>query len=247
MIRAKITEKGVPFSQLKEALTSRIENANAELGRQFAANISDEAAAGLPTGGWFTIYREAIKFFESADGQTWAAAGLWPQSFSTFPGDSTLVTFGGDSTVAGIMAQQNPWPITMIPAIAAGYRATAKARHASSVEMERERKRIDPVLEDVKSALVAAGGAIQVNTFPTIAGTIYADIGFLALRLEHGLGGLPRIPVWARAFRRAQVNAPKWAAQARPRVEQILRGSESASPIDAMPEQLRKAIQAHRR
>lgn len=199
----------------------------------------------LPAGGWFTIYREAIKYFESSDGTRWAAAGLWPITFMTLPGDTTLIEFSGDSTVAKIMGTRNPWPMDTIPGYVGGYRADVKAKQASTAEMNQERDRIDGLLNEVKEELVEAGGAIDDNAFPVIAGKVYANIAWFAMRLEHGLGGLPRIPVWARTFTQAQPNMPKWAEQARPQIEQILKGAPTRTPIREMPPELLRDLRRH--
>jgi len=246
VLRIKLTKKGRAATRFKQEVEDRVEAANAEIGRQFARNTARVARAQLPTGGWFSIYREAIDFFESPDGKQWAAAGLWPQSFSTFPGDSTIVEFAGTSPVARVMAARNPWPMDSIPAVTGGYRATAKTKHGSPSELDHHRDRISGVLATVKLELAEAGVVLAPGTFPVIAGAVYADIAWFALRLEHGLGGLPRIPVWARTFAQLKREATQWAAAARPTVEPILNGASTRSPIPAMPDALLRALRAHR-
>lgn len=240
MLRARITGKG--RANVAQQAQRRVKAANAELGRQFAMNIAEAVKAELPRGGWFTIYAQAVSYFESSGGEEWAAAGLWPREFSTFPADSTLIEFGGSTEVARIMASRNPWPMDAIPGLTGGYRATARAKQAAGGELEAARDRIGNIIDDVKAELSRAGAPTQDDAFPIIAGTVYADIGHLALRLEHGLGGLPRHPVWAKAFLRAQTAAIRWAEEARPNVESVLRGASSSTAMPSMPDDLRREL-----
>lgn len=220
----------------------RMQAARDELARQAVSKIADAVRQKIPSGGWFTIYREAIEYFESADGKRWGVAGLYPSALSRFDASESQVIFSGASQVAQLMAARNPWPIDMIPAYTGGYRAQAIVKHASVSEIDSHRKRLEGVIAEVKQELLSAGGAIELRGLPVIAGKVYADIAFLAMRLEHGLGGLPRRPVWLKTWNDLRNKMPGWTREALPRIEYVLRGSPSQTPVAAMPDELLRIL-----
>jgi hypothetical protein len=216
--------------------------ARVEVAREVAVQVAAEVKSKIPTGGWFSIYRDAIEFFEH-DEKAWAVAGLYPSALTKFPAEETQLEFSGESKFAVIMAAQNPWTIDMIPALSGGYPAKATAKHASPSEIAAHRARLTTVISSVRDALLAAGGAIESSGLPRINGQVYADIGFLALRLEHGLGGLPRKPVWLKTWNELRAKIDDWAAVPAPLVKQILSGdSTGATEAKTMPKDLLNAI-----
>lgn len=227
--KLKITEKG-----LKKRFAAETKRRVADASQEIASHLADRTAAAvrekIPDGGWFTIYKLAIQYFEDPSHAKWLVQGKFPTALSNLPADSTQIEIYGDTEIASIMKGHNPWTIDMIPSIVGGYRANAKARQASSSEVKAHRKRLTEVLPDVVDALKAAGAVIEQREFPTIAGRVYADIAFMGKRLEHGLGGLPRKPHWLPAWRELQGQAGRWALEIEGKVNPILRGLASRGP-----------------
>ncbi len=241
-MKFRVEQTTPPPKNIARDVERRMKAARDELARQAASNVADAVVKKIPSGGWYTIYREAIQYFESADGTRWGVAGLYPAALSRFDASESQVIFSGSSQVAQIMASRNPWTIDMIPAYTGGYRAQAIVKHASVSEIDSHRKRLEGVIDEVKTELLTAGGAIELRGLPVIAGKVFADIAFLAMRLEHGLGGLPRRPVWLKTWNELRSKLPGWEREALPRIEYVLRGSPTRTPLPAMPEELLRIL-----
>ena len=206
-----------------------------EIGVRLAQRAAETVKNKVPDGGWYTIYKLAISYFEDPVNAEWRVAGKWPVPLSSLPADSTQVEIQGDTEIAGIMRAHNMWTIDMIPSIVGGYRATAVARQASSSEVSHHRARLEKVIDDVKKELSAAGAVVEARGLPTIAGKVYADIAWMGTRLEHGLGGLPRKPHWLPAFRELINKSPEWTSEISSHVDQIMLGRADRGPKPSPP------------
>ena len=227
--RIKITEKG-----LKKRFAFETKRRVSAASHEIAAHLADRTAAAvrneIPDGGWYTIYKLAIQFFEDPINAEWLVTGKWPTALSNLPAESTQIEIYGDTEIARIMKGHNMWTIDMIPSIVGGYRANATARQASTSEVAAHRKRLEDVIDDVKDKLKLAGATIEQRELPTIAGRVYADIVWMGARLEHGLGGLPRKPHWLPAWRELQNKGPAWAREIEGKINPILRGHADRGP-----------------
>ena len=232
--KLRVTKKGLT-KRFGSELQRRVTDASQEIASHLADRTAEEVRSKIPDGGWFTIYKLAIKFFEDTNNASWTIQGLWPTALSKLPAESTLIEIYGDTEIAGIMKGHNMWPIDMIPSIVGGYRANAKARQASSGEVKAQRTRIGKVIGEIEGALKGAGAVIENREFPTIAGKVYADIAWMGARLEHGLGGLPRKPHWIPAFRELTNKAMEWAREIDGKTGPILRGHASRGPKAPQP------------
>jgi len=225
MFKFKVTVKGDRAAQ--QALNARLVSAASLAADTVAERVKDLVREKIPEGGWYDIYREAITYFVTPWGLKWAVSGLWPSKFSTFPADTTLLTFTGTGDVADAIVQYNPWPIDQVPAVTGGYRLNVVARPAAPADVDERRRSIASVIENVKAALTRAGATVKPGEFPEINGIVYADIAFMAKALEHGLAGLKRVPHWAAVFRMATTSKESmgsWIEKNRHRIQQILDG-----------------------
>lgn len=243
-----ILKVGIKLKKAKgadEIVARRVDEA-----RQLAAQAISDAIAEfvkdlIPRrGGWFDIYREAIVYFSTKDGELWAASGLWPKEYSVFPADTTLLTFAlrpGD-TISAVLASYNPWTVDRLPSLNGGIQVDVVAKPGSINEVTAHRERLIGAESAIREGLSNAGASFAPGV-PTIMGKVYADVAFMAHALEHGLAGLPRLPHWAKTFRRAKNDARQWVAPEHDRIQRILAGKETFSDRGrVMPSQLERKL-----
>lgn len=245
MFRLKLTVQGNQAAQAE--LERRLRIAGSVAAANAAVHITDIVRSQIPSGGWYDIYKKAITYFASADGMKYAVSGHWETQFSTFPADTTLVTFTGTSDIASVLVQFNPWVIDQLPAISGGYRVAATAKPQSVSDVEARRKVLVGVATPIRDKLKAAGATI-VDGFPVVNGRVYADIAFMARALEHGLAGLKRIPHWLVAYNiatRSRKNSIRvWTEEVRGKIQAILDGNGNfVSDAPALPPDLARALE----
>ena len=148
-------------------------------------------------GGWFDIYRNAIDFIE-INPMEWGVAGTAELEFDQVEAAASLLWFQGGDDAAQLLAPYNPWTIDTIPAIKNGITADILVRPASESEVDHHRRRLGPQLPSIAILLQRIGGQVEANGLPKIDGRIMADLDFLTRRLEYGLGGFPRTPIWSK-------------------------------------------------
>jgi hypothetical protein len=190
-------------------LRRRIDNAGRHMGRAVAGRIAGEVTKRIQGSGWLQIYRDAITYRETPDGTEWAVAGLSKEeNLFKFPADSSLASFEpvGDGRWP---AEYNPWPIDMIPA--ANYRGTTiVVRGASKSSVESYRAARANNLPTLLAVLAEQNISVDPEGFPTADGGAYADIAYLAQRLELGYPGFPRKPHWGPAASVAESSGDRW-------------------------------------
>lgn len=212
MIRLTKTSK-TDLKALSKDIERRIANVGREVGRAVAERVAEEVRKRLAgRGEWPEIYRDAIIYKESAEGDKWAIAGLSDRSeLFEFPAENSLLYFAGNG-MGQYPALHNPWPLDVIPALTSGYDDTARIEmhDPSTVETYRQARLLN--VPGVINALKAAGGNVDPTgeTLVMIA-RVYADIKYMARRLELGFNGYPRIPHWAPAAALAASQGKNWA------------------------------------
>jgi len=200
------------MEQVFADLPRRMANMGRVIGRELAARTAHEVKKRIPGGGWLSIYRDAIDFFESTEGREWAVAGMAPIELKNPPAEKTLIGFEGKEALGKIMEAYNPWPVDLLPAIQGGFEGPVVARAASPADVEDERKRIALLMPTIRAALIDAGAKIFDKGTPHISGRVYADIAFLARKLELGYEGFPHIPHWTPASSKLRTNYENWTA-----------------------------------
>jgi len=217
--------------KVKQRLDTQLVAERLDAARRLAAQtIVDEIAETVRDliphkGAWFDIYREAVVYFSTKDGDLWAASGLWPKEYSAFPADTTLIEFIGPiDAIGNALVSYNPWTVDQLPAINGGIQTQAHARPASTTQVNSERERLIDAKPSILEVLAQAGATLALGESPTIQGKIYADVAFMANALEHGLAGLPRTPHWIKALRLTKNDARRWVEPVRERIQRIVNG-----------------------
>lgn len=240
-MKFKVTKKVRGPKNFKKEVQRRVRAAATVAGRAIAGGIQKTVLNKIPSGEkWLDLYREAIQYLESRTHDAWTVAGLSPTALITVPAESTQIKImGGEnaSVVANILAGHNPWTVDTLPAISGGIPAEAEVRPASTSEMAAHRLRLSGVLAAVIEQLQSAGAQVS-DGFPQIGGKVFIDLVFLQMRLEHGLGGFPRVPHWLPAARQAANKSKGWVAAERPAIERALAGE----PLPDVPE-MSKALE----
>lgn len=233
--------------QLKREIAKRMHGAQQAAAQKMAEHMAEEVKSRIPTGGWYSIYRNAITFFMSSSGEEFVVSGLWPAPLVEFPAEATLVNIDGTEPVTVALKGWNPWPIDQIPAVDNGIPGDCVARPAGATDIEARRKVILAARSEIDEAIQSAGRKWLYDEFPVIAGRTWADIAYAARAMEHGLAGFRRIPHWVAAFRQAQNKVGAWGAGAEPMVRDILQGRTSFDPTGVkMPKGLEDAIRKRR-
>ena len=218
MIRFRQT-KGPDLRELRDDLARRVKNVGTEAGRALAERAQEEVQKRLSGHtGWVKIYRDAIIFRENDEGDHWAVAGYTTQRPDLFeyPAETTLLTIkdpgeGDESTNPTLILSQNqPWPIDVIPALTSAYPGVAevKAYDAGTVETYRAAR-----LGNLDNVITALKNIVQVDesvgAYPAFQ-RVYADIAYLARRLELGYAGYPRVPHWGPTVGAMKSQGERW-------------------------------------
>jgi len=212
---------------LKKDLKKRLENVGRELGRQVSTKATRIVRKRLRGSGWIKIYRDAIFYRETPDGTEWAIAGLsQEEGLSKFPSKTSLASFtpSGDGRWP---AEYNPWPIDMIPS--AYYRGSSIiVRNASESAVETYRGHRSRNLPTLLDVLKDQGIMVNDDGFPVADNGVFADIAYLARRLELGYPGFPRIPHWGPAAAATGSSIDGWLSEPRllRLVEDAIKGAE---------------------
>jgi len=229
---------------LQEHLNKRIANVATEVGRAVADQTATEVKRRLggARSGWVRIYYEAINFLESIEGDEWAVAGLSERSdlFKLCPANESLLEFPEyppDSTTQTLASNQ-PWPVDLVPTIRGSYPGKAVIRPSSPTEVETYRQARLANLPNVIALLEEQGATIDDSpgAMPHVD-RVYADIQYLAHRLEKGFADFPRIPHWGPALSSLRANGEKWASRPEVRrlVENAILGKEPGKVATMSP------------
>ena len=168
--------------------------------RELASKLRDRVKAMIPDGGgWYDIYRDAIRLTEINPDLYEVSASVSAMEFGKIDAATSLIWLTGGDTVSQALSQYNPWTLDTIPAIKKGMTCELMVRPASESEANFWRRKRLSERGKVELLIRRVGETVDpVAEMPKINGRVMADVPFLALRLEHGLGGFPRIPIWSR-------------------------------------------------
>ncbi len=200
----------MPLSKLQDEVPGRIENVRRIVGREIAEKITHEVTRRIPSsGGWYKIYRDALAYKETSEGDQWAIAGFTKIELSDPPADTTLVDFAGIEPDGRALAGYNPWPIDMIPVVVGGYKDGANIYPAGEGAVTSNRERVRAILDVARQALIddAQASLADDSGQLEIQGDKVVDLAFLASRMEVGYGGFPRHPHWGPAVSKTRSNA----------------------------------------
>ena len=212
---------GPDLKELLADIPRRVKNTATEVGRAVSEQTAIEVQRRLGgRGGWIRIYSNSIIFLEGVEGGEWAIAGLnetRPDLFE-YPAENSLLFFGApnESDTGGltsIMANENPWPIDVIPPLKGAYPTTATVQMHDPGTVETHREARLRSLSGVIELLQAAGGKVDENPEALVLiDRVYADIAYMARRLELGFHGYPRIPHWGPTLSKAASSGDQWAS-----------------------------------
>jgi len=234
-INLSASKRPEEFKKLIDDIPRRVQNVGRELGRAFSTKVQKEVTKRLMGhGGWVKIYREAIFYRETSEGDEWAVAGLVrDNNLFKYPAETSLASF--TATGQGIwLAEYNPWPIDVIPsATYKGTKIVVRAAPESEVQALRAARLAN--LPALLSELAARG--IQVDptgdTLPDVPNGVFADIAYLAKRLELGYPGFPRLPHWGTTAGIASSQGNRWLSTPTTLrlVENALKGEEPGTVV----------------
>jgi len=176
--------------------------------KELMEQLRDRVIAMIPNrGGWYDLYKRSIEVVEKGQGQYELTTTIAQIRYGDITAEDSLIfVIAADNDAAVIVARLNPWTLDMLPALKGGLSATLDVKPADESEVSSRRE----VLMGERDGLVSDLRAISQevypfdSTLPKVNGTIRADVPFLALRLEHGLGGFPRIPIWSQVIPEAE-------------------------------------------
>ena len=211
----KITiDDGALRRDLKEMATS-LNGAAEEAGRaqmkELIESLRERVIEMIPDlGGWYDLYKQSIKVNKLNDDNYELTTTIAEINYSNIDAETSLIWLTGSEGGAEILAQSNPWTLDTIPALDGdGLKANMLIRPASEREVNHFRSQRLGDLAEIKRRLAQIN--IKVLQFdpelPKVNGRVTADVPFLAKRLEYGLGGFPRTPIWSRITAEAEIIA----------------------------------------
>ena len=165
--------------------------------RNLAEKMAQRVRDMIPDdGGWFDIYRESIQLIEINPDHYEVEAMVTEMKFGSVEAASSLLWFAGGDAVARLLATENPWSVDTLPSVDGGITSDLIVRPASESEVDHHRRRQRANSTNIKVMLGRLGKPLQENELAVINGRVLADVPFLVRRLEYGLGGFPRTPIW---------------------------------------------------
>lgn len=152
-------------------------------------------------GGWYDLYKNSIKVVRLGDDHFEIVTTVAEIKYGDILADSSLIWISGAGAVADILSQTNPWTLDTIPALnGKGLEADLLVKPTNDFDVAKIRAKRLKDLPMVKARINETES--QVLDFdaelPKFKGKVTADVPFLAKRLEYGLGGFPRTPIWSR-------------------------------------------------
>jgi hypothetical protein len=247
MLKIETIDPDDILKQLK-GLPKRLEHVKYAIGSMMADRISNDVVRRIPAkAGWMSIYRDSIDFFY--DGKEWAVAGEADGgSIKNYDADFNLISFVAVDTATQVMAQYNPWPLDMVPALNKPYKGRVVIRSASKAQVEVRRRLLSSVMPTIKRTLQGEGYNININGMPIINGNVTADLRTFSRQLEEGRGHypFPSIPHWRPAASNVDNSIRVSLAMAKSKFESILRGDLPSKP-KVMSSRMRSTISQYAR
>jgi len=151
-------------------------------------------------GGWYDLYRDSIKIIRYDPNTLVVEAAVNEIKFGSIPAGSSLIWISANNNrAASVLSHHNPWTLDTIPAIKDGINCSLIVKPASESESNFYRRKRRAEMTNIRQQLASVGATLELadGALPKINGRILADIPFLVERLEHGLGGFPRTPIWS--------------------------------------------------
>jgi hypothetical protein len=234
---------GPDLKELARDLPRRLHNVGTEVGRAISENMAEEVKKRLAgRGGWIKIYYDALIYLEGQEGNNWAVAGLSERDdLFEFPAENSLLTITGypEGSAAATLANYQPWPIDVIPPLTKAYEGTAvlQMHDPGTVKTYREARLRN--LPTVVDALNEVAQVDQSGDTLVEVERIYADIAYMARRLELGFDGYPRVPHWGPAASAASAKGDRWATSpdVMRLVESAVKGKEPGTVTTMSPAQ----------
>lgn len=176
--------------------------------KKLLEELRDKVIEMIPDlGGWYDLYKKSIKINKLSDDHYELTTTIAEIHYGNINAETSLIWISGGDEASRLLAQSNPWTLDTIPAIDGGMSANMLVRPASEREVGHHRASRLADLPPLKKSLNTIGAKMLKfdSELPKINGRITADVPFLAKRLEYGLGGFPRTPIWSRITREAEV------------------------------------------
>ena len=217
------------WAALRRDFSRGIQSAQRFMGEEIAGILRDEVVSRIPNRpGWFKLYRRSLRV-EIDDAVPGNLRALVTADTSMFlgdvPADNTAVYVEGDSAVAFILKQYNPWTVDTLPSIRGGGRADLRTVPAGASETNQIRERLKDSIDDATRALVDAGYLVDPTGMPVYNGRTYFDFPFMAKRLEYGLGPFKPTPHWKPSVAKVRAQADRIVRDLAPAVEAALKDS----------------------
>ena len=186
-----------------ETLKTTIPAAAKAAGRVSLKELAEKTAQRVrdmipDEGGWYDIYRDSIRVVELTPDQYEVEANTIEMNYGSLQADRSLLWLTGGDDVARLMATENPWTVDTLPSVKDGITTELIVRPASESETDFHRRRHRSNASELKKTLNTLNKPLQENELAVINGRTLADVPFLVLRMEYGLGGFPRLPIWNR-------------------------------------------------
>jgi hypothetical protein len=212
------------IEHLKNRLIPAAREASLAATKEFAERLRKRVQDMIPNkGGWYDIYKRSIVLNETKEGHWELTTEVREILPAAVPAETSVVTIStiSDTTkpelaaVVQKIATKGYWTVDTIPAIDGGLPARAKITPASPGEVEYFRRARLLDRPDLDRRIGELG--IKVLKFdanlPFVNGRVFADVPFLALRLEYGYGGFPKTPIWSRIDMEGEIISKSKAVQ----------------------------------
>lgn len=169
-----------------------------------ALELKEEILRRIPSTEAYSKYRSSLKVVEVVIGKQRSAMVLLDvEKVSEDEVNKGLTAVYVLPTKEGsklqLIAENNPWPLEWLPYKPIASEAAVVSRMVREDEMERIKKRVDRVFQQVVTRLKEYGIEVEVAKKRKLFLTV--DTAWEALRAEFGLDGQNEVPVWRPALR----------------------------------------------
>ena len=197
------------LDEMHQSLTGEAQEAGRLQMKKLIESLKERVVDMIPDkGGWYDIYKKSIKINRINADQYELTTTISEISYSSIDAETSLLWLTGSDTAAQILSQFSPWTLDTIPALGGdGLVANLLVRPGSEQEVNTFRtRRLSDRAEILRRLEQIDVDVLKFDsTLPKINGRVMADVPFIAKRLEYGLGGFPRTPIWSRITHEAEV------------------------------------------